>query len=68
VEVAERFGERTPTGVLIPIKLSRDEWAALAGMAPKTVSRVLHDFERRGWIALEGLKIRLLEEEKLSLT
>jgi CRP/FNR family cyclic AMP-dependent transcriptional regulator len=68
VEVAERFGERTPNGMLIPIKLSRDEWAALAGMAPETVSRVLHDFERRGWIALEGRKIRLLEEEKLSLT
>ena len=68
VEVAERFGERTPHGVLIDIKLSRDEWAALAGMAPETVSRVLHDLERRGWIALEGRRIRLLEEEKLSLT
>lgn len=63
--VAERFGERTPHGVLIDIKLSRDEWAALAGMAPETVSRVLHDLERRGWIALEGRYIRLLEEEKL---
>ncbi len=68
VEVAERFGKRTPHGVLIDIKLSRDEWAALAGMAPETVSRVLHDLERRGWIALEGRRIRLLEEEKLSLT
>lgn len=65
VEVAERFGERTPHGVLIDVKLSRDEWAALAGMAPETVSRVLHDLERRGWIALEGRHIRLLEEEKL---
>jgi CRP/FNR family cyclic AMP-dependent transcriptional regulator len=65
VEVAERFGERTPHGVLIDIKLSRDEWAALAGMAPETVSRVLHDLERRGWVALEGRRIRLLEEEKL---
>ncbi|MFN4219175.1 MAG: Crp/Fnr family transcriptional regulator [Candidatus Bipolaricaulia bacterium] len=65
VEVAERFGERTPHGVLIDIKLSRDEWAALAGMAPETVSRVLHDLERRGWVALEGRHIRLLEEEKL---
>lgn len=65
LEVAERFGERTPRGMLIDIKLSRDEWAALAGMAPETVSRVLHDLERRGWIALEGRQIRLLEEEKL---
>ena len=68
VEVAERFGERTPQGVLIDIKLARDEWAALAGMAPETVSRVLHDLERRGWIALEGRRIRILEKEKLSLT
>jgi CRP-like cAMP-binding protein len=65
LEVAERFGERTPHGVLIDIKLSRDEWAALAGMAPETVSRVLHDLERRGWIALEGRQIRLLAEESL---
>ena len=65
VEVAERFGQRTPRGVVIDLKLSRDEWAALAGMAPETVSRVLHDLERRGWIALEGRYIRLLEEEKL---
>lgn len=65
VEVAERFGQRTSRGVVIDLKLSRDEWAALVGMAPETVSRVLHDLERRGWIALEGRKIWLLKEEKL---
>jgi len=65
VEVAERFGERTRQGVVIDLRLSRDEWAALAGMAPETVSRVLHDLERRGWIALEGRKIWLVQEEKL---
>lgn len=65
VEVAERFGKRTPQGVVIDLKLSRDEWAALVGMAPETVSRVLHDLERRGWIALEGRRIWLLNEEKL---
>ncbi len=65
VEVAERFGKRTPQGVLIDLKLSRDEWAALVGMAPETVSRVLHDLERRGWIALEGRRIWLLKEDKL---
>lgn len=65
VEVAKRFGQRTPQGVVIDLKLSRDEWAALAGMAPETVSRVLHDLERRGWIALESRRIWLLNEEKL---
>ena len=62
VEVAERFGRCTPRGVVIDLKLSRDEWAALAGMAPETVSRVLHDLERRGWITLEGRYIRLLKD------
>lgn len=60
IEVAERFGERTSQGVMIDLKLSRDEWAALVGIAPETVSRVLHDLERRGWVALEGRKIWLL--------
>lgn len=67
VEVAERFGERTPQGILIDLKLSREEWAALVGIAPETVSRVLHDLERRGWVALEGRKILLIAEEKLRL-
>jgi len=65
VEVAEHFGERTTRGVVIDLDLSRDEWAALVGMAPETVSRILHGLERRGWIALEGRRIRLMEEEKL---
>ncbi len=68
VEVADRFGERTPQGVMIDLKLSRDEWAALVGIAPETVSRVLHDLERRGWIALQGRKIWLIDEEKLRVT
>lgn len=57
IEVAERFGERTPQGTLIDLKLSREEWAALVGIAPETVSRVLHDLERRGWVALQGRAI-----------
>lgn len=65
VEVAEHFGERTAKGLVIDVDLSREEWAALVGMAPETVSRVLHGLERRGWIALEGRRIRLIEEEKL---
>ncbi len=60
LEVAERFGECTPQGVVIDLKLSREEWAALVGIAPETVSRVLHDLERRGWVALEGRRIWLL--------
>lgn len=65
VEVAEHFGERTAKELVIDLELSRDEWAALVGMAPETVSRILHGLERRGWIALEGRRIRLIEEEKL---
>lgn len=64
-EVAQKFGERTPQGLVIDLKLSRDEWAAFVGMAPETVSRILHDLERRGWIALDGRRIRLIAEEKL---
>ncbi|MCS7197198.1 MAG: Crp/Fnr family transcriptional regulator [Candidatus Bipolaricaulota bacterium] len=58
--VGERFGEQRSQGTLIDLKLSREEWAALVGIAPETVSRVLHDLERRGWVALEGRKIWLL--------
>lgn len=66
-DVAERFGIPLARGILIELDLSRDEWAALVGIAPETVSRVLHQLAERGWIELHGRQIMLLEPSRLTL-
>ncbi|MCS6936367.1 MAG: Crp/Fnr family transcriptional regulator [Candidatus Bipolaricaulota bacterium] len=57
--VAQEFGTVTEHGCLIDLDLSRDEWAALVGIAPETVSRVLHQLAERGVIELQGRRILL---------
>lgn len=57
--VAEEFGTATERGRLIDLDLSRDEWAALVGIAPETVSRVLHQLAERGVLELHGRRILL---------
>lgn len=65
--VAADFGTATARGRLIDLDLSRDEWAALVGIAPETVSRVLHQLAERGWIELRGRRILLLNSAPLVL-
>lgn len=47
------------------IKVSRDELAAMAGMATETVSRTLTDFKDEGLIEKKGSVIILLDTSKL---
>jgi CRP-like cAMP-binding protein/CheY-like chemotaxis protein len=46
-------------------KISRENLAAMAGMATETVSRTLSDFKEEGLIEKKGSLITLLEPEKL---
>ena len=46
-------------------KISRDDLAAMAGMATETVSRTLSDFKEEKIIEKKGSEIHLLEEHKL---
>ncbi|MCI2430746.1 Crp/Fnr family transcriptional regulator [Candidatus Acetothermia bacterium] len=62
--VAKEFGTVTERGRLIDLDLSRDEWAALVGIAPETVSRVLHQLAERGVIELHGRRILLLNSAR----
>ncbi|MCS6903006.1 MAG: Crp/Fnr family transcriptional regulator [Candidatus Bipolaricaulota bacterium] len=62
--VAEAFGTVTERGRLVDLDLSRDEWAALVGIAPETVSRVLHQLAERGVIELHGRRILLLDSAR----
>lgn len=47
-------------------KISREDLAAMAGMATETVSRTLSDFKEEKLIEKKGSEIQLINEEKLS--
>lgn len=47
------------------LKISRDNLAAMAGMATETVSRILSDFRDEGLIEKKGSQILIIAESKL---
>ena len=47
-------------------KITREDLAAMAGMATETVSRTLSDFKDEGLIEKKGSLITILEPEKLA--
>lgn len=47
-------------------KISREDLAAMAGMATETVSRTLSDFKEEKLIEKKGSEIQIINEEKLS--
>ncbi|MBB5621384.1 CRP-like cAMP-binding protein/ActR/RegA family two-component response regulator [Pedobacter cryoconitis] len=49
----------------INLKISRDNLAAMAGMATETVSRILSDFKDEGIIERKGSQIGILDQTKL---
>ena len=49
----------------INIRITREELANIVGTARETVTRLLFDFEKEGTIALEGKKIKILDQSKL---
>jgi CRP-like cAMP-binding protein len=47
-------------------KITREDLAAMAGMATETVSRTLSDFKDEGLIEKKGSSIRVLDISKLT--
>jgi CRP-like cAMP-binding protein len=47
-------------------KVSREDLAAMAGMATETVSRTLSDFKEEGLISKKGSAITVLDEKRLA--
>ena len=49
----------------ISLRISRDNLAAMAGMATETVSRILSDFKDEGLIERKGSQIGILDQSRL---
>jgi CRP-like cAMP-binding protein/CheY-like chemotaxis protein len=48
-----------------PIKISRNDLASVAGIAPETLIRALTEFKKQGIIKAEGRNIRVIDIEQL---
>ena len=65
LDLANRFGERTPEGIYVPHDLTQEELAHLVGASRETVNKSLADFVSRSWIRLEGRAVLLIEIGRL---
>ncbi len=65
LDLAKKYGKETPEGISLKIKITHQEIANLIGSIRETVSAILGDFKREGWIAFEGRQIKLLKPDKL---
>lgn len=65
LELAKDYGRKADLGLLLKIKITHQEIANLIGSIRETVSAVLGDFKRDGWIAFEGRQIILLRPDLL---
>lgn len=50
VELAERFGEPTPGGVHIALRLTQEDLAGFTGRSREAVAKVLAVFRAQGWV------------------
>lgn len=62
----QRFGRREGDVVRVVHDLTLKDFARLVGDAPKTIVAVLHDFENRGWIRLEGNSVVIVDGHALA--
>jgi len=64
-EVLIRLCKQETEGEELVLRVSRDNLAAMAGMATETVSRILSDFKEEGIIERKGSQIVILDQNKL---
>lgn len=61
LELRKRNGQEIP----IRVTLTQEEIAQFVGTSRETVSRVLGDFRRRGWLRIKGATWSILDKESL---
>ncbi len=59
IDLAKRDGEAVEDGILIRERPTQQEIAAMIGTSRETVSRVLSEFQRRGFVEMRGREILL---------
>ena len=65
LELAEQYGEKTPEGVRLTIKLSHQDLASVIGSTRETVTVVLGELQSEGLVSIGRRKILLANPERL---
>lgn len=65
LQLGEDQGIKTPLGITIPERPIHQEIANMAGTTRETVSRVLNDLERRGYVTRDGRSIVIENPDRL---
>ncbi len=65
LDLAQRFGRQTDTGLLVAHDLTQEELAQLVGASRETVNKALADFAGRGWLRLEARAVVLLDVDRV---
>ena len=66
LELGEKFGNKSGSGLSVHHDLTQEELAQLVGASRETVNKALADFASRGWIRLETRSVELLDLDRLS--
>ena len=66
IELGEKFGTPSDSGLYVHHDLTQEELAQLVGASRETVNKALADFASRGWIRLETRSVELLDLERLT--
>jgi len=64
LELARESGKKVPMGYIIEKKPTHNEIASMAGTTRETVTRIINDLIRRGYIAIEGKSIIIYGKEE----
>ncbi len=65
LELGEKFGVKSSTGISVHHDLTQEELAQLVGASRETVNKALADFASRGWVKLEPRAVIILDYERL---
>lgn len=64
VKLSEQFGKKTEEKIHIPLHLTHQEIAELAGLSRETTTRLLNEMEKDGFLAFEKHHVIILNDGK----
>lgn len=65
LELAERYGRRTESGIVIDLPITQEELASWVGSSREGVNKALRTLEGLGWIDVERRQYTVLDTESL---
>ena len=66
IDLGERFGMPSASGLQVTHDMTQEELAQLVGASRETVNKALADFAHRGWIKLESRSVTIYDPERLA--